>query len=150
MGLGQDSMPRAAFISGDNTVGGTGDADTTRTTCTPFLRKIWLSEAFLMTRDTLLLPFLRCVYAWRTWNPRGSGLDPHGWPSAFSSMIITWAMSLKRGLTCPFMILVWNSPKQMLFPTVTNSSTSTSWDSPVAPSGWGSVHPRVGVALLFQ
>ena len=40
MGLGQDSMPRVAFISGDNSVGGTGYADTTNATGTPFLRKM--------------------------------------------------------------------------------------------------------------
>ena len=62
MGLGQDSVPRAASISGDNSTGGTSDADTTHTMGTPILRKMWLSEMFLTTRDTLLLPFLRRVY----------------------------------------------------------------------------------------
>ena len=44
MGSGRDSMPRAASISGDNSMGGTSDADMTHTTGTPFLRKMWLSH----------------------------------------------------------------------------------------------------------
>ena len=56
--------PRAASISGDNSMGGTSDADTTHTMGTPFLRKMWPLETFLTTRDTLLWPFLRQVYAW--------------------------------------------------------------------------------------
>ena len=60
-GSGLDSLPSAASNSGDSSVGGTSDADTTCTTATPFLRKIWLSDMFLTTKDTLLLPFSRQV-----------------------------------------------------------------------------------------
>ena len=61
MGSGRDSVPRVASISGDNSAGVTSDADTTRATGTPFLRKMWLSDMFLTTRDTFPLPFLRRV-----------------------------------------------------------------------------------------
>ena len=107
MGSGLASTPRMASISGDNLAGGTGDADMTHTTGTPFLRKMWLSDMFLTTSETLLLPFLRHVNTWRMWSPRGSGLASHDWPSpVFSGVIITWAVSPKRALTHPSMISV--------------------------------------------
>ena len=60
-GSGLGSLPSEASISGDSSAGGTSDADKTCTTGLPFLRKIWLSDTFLTTKDTFLLPFLRWV-----------------------------------------------------------------------------------------
>ena len=54
-------MPKVASISGDNSTGGTSHANMTRATGMPFLRKMWLSDMFLTTRDTFPLPFLRRV-----------------------------------------------------------------------------------------
>ena len=54
--------PRAASISGDNSTGGTSKADTMHATCTPFFRKMGLSDIFLTTMDTLLLLIFSQVY----------------------------------------------------------------------------------------
>ena len=80
---------------------------------------MWLLDMFLTMSRTLLFPFLRCVNAWRMWSPGGSSLASHNWPSpAFSGVIITWAISPKRGSTHSSMISVWNGPRQMLSLTV--------------------------------
>ena len=60
------SAPRTASISGDISVGGTGDTETTLATCMPFFRKIKDSNMFLTTTDTLLLLILSLVYVCRT------------------------------------------------------------------------------------
>ena len=72
------SAPRAASISGDNSTGCTGEADTTRATYTPFFRKMGLSDIFLTTMDTLLLLIFSQVYACKTCRPGGKGCTPSG------------------------------------------------------------------------
>ena len=111
MGSCQASVSKETSISNDNLMGNTSYAATC-ITGTPFLRKMWLSDTFLTMSETLPLPFLRQVNAWRTLSTRGSGLTSHGGPSpALSGVIITWAISPKRDLTLPSMISVWNCPK---------------------------------------
>ena len=70
------SAPRTASISGYISAGGTGNVETTLTTCMPFFRKIKDSNMFLTTTDTLLLLILSLVYACRTCNPGGRGHAP--------------------------------------------------------------------------
>ena len=70
------SAPRVASISVDSSVGGTGEAETTCATCTPFFRKIGDSDMFLTTMDTLLLLILSLVYTCKTYSLGGQGMCP--------------------------------------------------------------------------
>ena len=70
------SVPRVASISVDNSAGGTGEAETTCATCTPFFRKIGDSDMFLTTTDTLLLLILSLVYVCKTSSLWGQGTHP--------------------------------------------------------------------------
>ena len=72
------SVPRTASHSGENSMCGTGDVETTLATCTPLFRKIEDSYMFLTTTDTLLLLILSLVYACRMCNPGGRGHTPPG------------------------------------------------------------------------
>ena len=91
------SAPRMASISGENSRGSTGDAETTLATCTPFFRNIGDSDMFMTTTDTLLLLILSLVYACRTCNPGGRGHTPQGWDSP--ALKVTWALSPVSSLT---------------------------------------------------
>ena len=62
------SAPRTASILGDNSIGGTGEADTMHATLTPFFRKMGLSNIFLTMMDTLIFSW---VYACKTCKPGG-------------------------------------------------------------------------------
>ena len=94
------SIPRVASISVDSSVGGTGKAETTCATWTPFFRKIGDSDMFLTTKDTLPLLILSLVYACKTCSPGGRGCIPPGWDSpALKGITITWALSPISSLT---------------------------------------------------
>ena len=75
------SIPRVASISVDSSAGGTGEAETTRATCTRFFTKIGDSDMFLTTMDTLLLLILSLVYMCKTCSLGGRGCAPPGWDS---------------------------------------------------------------------
>ena len=83
------SAPRTASISGDISVGRTGNAETTLATCTPLFRKIKDSDMFLTTMDTLLLLILSLVYACRTCNL----VSP-----ALKGVTMMWALSRMSAL----------------------------------------------------
>ena len=70
------SIPRAASISVDSSMGGTGVAETTCATCTSFFRKIGDLDMFLTTTDILLLPILSLVYTCKICSP-GERDMPH-------------------------------------------------------------------------
>ena len=70
------SAPRTTSISGDISVGRTGDVETTLATCMPFFRKITDSDMFHTTTDTVLLLILSLAYTCRTCNPGGRGHVP--------------------------------------------------------------------------
>ena len=93
------SVPRAASISSDSSMGGTGEVETTHTTCTPFFRKTRDSDIFLTTSYTLLLLNSSLVYVCNTCNPKDKGCTPAGCDSpAFKGVTITWALSSRGGL----------------------------------------------------
>ena len=99
-GLPHGLCPRAASISEDSSTGGTGEAETTCATCTPFFRKIGDSDMFLTTTDTLLLLILSLVYVCKTCSLGSKGCTPPGWDSpALKGVTITWVLSPVSSLT---------------------------------------------------
>ena len=93
------SAPSVASISEDSSADGTGEAETTSGTCTPFFRKIGDSDMFLTTMDTLLLLILSFVYMCKTCSPGGRGHAPPSWESpALKGITITWVLSPISGL----------------------------------------------------
>ena len=129
-------------------MGDTSIADTTRTTGTPFLRKIWLSDTFLTTRDTHpSTAVLEASIGRKDMESQGSGLVSHCRPSAFNGVIITYEVDPRRGFTRPSMISVWNGPRQTFSHTVTSSSMFTSGDPPQAPSSRVSAPSGLGTTV---